>query len=46
MGFVPDQLNATSWNDLEPLYQDLVGRSLDSIEQLYKSFRDFNQEFR
>ena len=34
MGFVPDQLNATLWDELEPLYEDLVGRSLDNIKQL------------
>ena len=40
MGFVPDQLNATLWDDLEPLYEDLVGRSLDSIEQLENMIKD------
>ena len=40
MGFVPDQLNATLWDELEPLYEDLVSRSLDSIEQLEKMIKD------
>ena len=40
MGFVPDQLNATLWDELEPLYEDLVSRSLDNIEQLEKMIKD------
>lgn len=40
MGFVPNQLNATLWAELEPLYEDLVSRSLDSIEQLENMIKD------
>ena len=40
MGFVPNQLNATSWEELEPLYEDLVSRTLDTTEKLEKMIED------
>ncbi len=40
MGFVPNQLNATSWEQLEPLYEDLVSRPLDNVKQLETLIKD------
>ena len=40
MGFVPNELDATSWKELEPLYEDLASRSLDDVNQLEMMIRD------
>jgi oligoendopeptidase F len=40
MGFVTNELGATSWKELEPLYKDLASRSLDDVEQLEMMIRD------
>ncbi len=40
MGFVPDELNATSWEQLEPLYDDLVHRSLNTVDELEDLIKD------
>ncbi len=40
MGFVPNGLDATSWKELEPLYEDLASRSLDDVNQLEMMIRD------
>lgn len=40
MGFVPNELNATSWEQLEPLYEDLVTRSLENVKELETMIKD------
>ena len=40
MGFVTNELGATSWKELEPLYKDLASRSLDDVDQLEMMIRD------
>ena len=40
MGFVPNELNATSWEQLEPLYEDLVNRSLENVKELETMIKD------
>ena len=40
MGFIPNELDATSWKELEPLYEDLASRSLDDVNQLEMMIRD------
>ena len=40
MAFVPDALDATDWKSLEPLYEDLVQRSVDTVGDLEKLILD------
>ena len=40
MGFVPNGLNATSWEQLEPLYENLATRSLHDVNQLEMMIQD------
>ena len=40
MGFVPNELDATSWEQLEPLYENLASRSLHDVNQLEMMIQD------
>ena len=40
MTFVPDTLDATNWESLQPLYEDLVQRSVDTVTGLEELIRD------
>ena len=35
MGFVTNELGATSWKELDPLYTDLASRSLEGVDQFW-----------
>ena len=40
MAFVPSTLDATNWESLQPLYEDLVQRSVDTVTGLEELIRD------
>ena len=40
MAFVPDTIDATDWASLQPLYEDLVQRSVDTVDSLEKLILD------
>ncbi|MBP6335258.1 MAG: M3 family oligoendopeptidase [Bacteroidia bacterium] len=41
--FVPKSTNLDSWSDLEPLYLDLTGRELNSLENLHTWLADLSE---